>query len=314
MHYIKHGFQYCGMITVVTDVVRENNQTYRLGYTQQCKDGTKMGVGCPEYVLLFRKLPTDTGNAFADTPVSKPKFDYHQCPECNYILKNGDMIETEKKDMILEGGPVKWKCPECKKYLLFKKVGGYSRGRWQIDAHAFWRSSGNRHLTYKDFENIPVNEMQKIFRNWSRKNIYDHEKHVKLAEHLDEIGSLPSAFMVVAPGSHNKDVWDDIQRMLTLNGNQKRRQLENHICPLQFDIVDRIIERYSNKGETVFDPFAGLMTVPYRAILKGRKGYGIELNPISYNDGLWYLEKAETEASAPTLFDFDEAMIKEGIN
>lgn len=38
-HYIKHGFQYFGMITVVTDVVRENNQTYRLGWSEQCKDG-----------------------------------------------------------------------------------------------------------------------------------------------------------------------------------------------------------------------------------------------------------------------------------
>ncbi|KAA6318768.1 hypothetical protein EZS27_031261 [termite gut metagenome] len=62
-HYRKHGFIFFGMITVDTDVVRENNQTYRLGYTEMCKDGSKMGVGCPEYILLFRKLPTDTSNA-----------------------------------------------------------------------------------------------------------------------------------------------------------------------------------------------------------------------------------------------------------
>ncbi|MFQ8776872.1 MAG: hypothetical protein ACLR78_04845 [Roseburia sp.] len=37
---------------MVTDVVRENNQTYRLGWSDCCKDGTKMGVGCPEYILL----------------------------------------------------------------------------------------------------------------------------------------------------------------------------------------------------------------------------------------------------------------------
>ena len=42
-HYTKHGFLYFGMITVVTDVVRENNQTYRLGWSDCCKDGTKMG-------------------------------------------------------------------------------------------------------------------------------------------------------------------------------------------------------------------------------------------------------------------------------
>lgn len=54
-HYMKHGFQYMGMITVVTDVERENNQTYRLGWTEQCKDGTKMGVGCPEYIRASDK-------------------------------------------------------------------------------------------------------------------------------------------------------------------------------------------------------------------------------------------------------------------
>ncbi|NBW23059.1 MAG: DNA methylase N-4, partial [Caulobacteraceae bacterium] len=54
-HFLKHGFAYMGMKTIVTDVVRENAQTYRLGWTEQCKDGTKMGVGMPEYLLMFRK-------------------------------------------------------------------------------------------------------------------------------------------------------------------------------------------------------------------------------------------------------------------
>ena len=53
-----------GMKTIVTDVVRENNQTYRLGWTEQCKDGTKMGVGMPEYLLIFRKPATDRTNAY----------------------------------------------------------------------------------------------------------------------------------------------------------------------------------------------------------------------------------------------------------
>ena len=69
-HYMKHGFQYFGMITVVTDVVRENNQTYRLGWSEQCKDGSKMGVGCPKNLLLFRKLPSDNSKAYADAAVN----------------------------------------------------------------------------------------------------------------------------------------------------------------------------------------------------------------------------------------------------
>ena len=76
-----------------------------------------------------------------------------------------------------------------------------------------------------------------------------------------------------------------------------------HIHPLQFDIVDRCIDRYSNKGDVVFDPFGGLMTVPYRSILKGRKGVATELNPESFRDGIFYLRKAEMDIEAPTLFD-----------
>jgi len=132
-HTMKHGFQYFGMITVVTDVVRENNQTYRLGWTEQCKDGTKMGVGCPEYILLFRKLPSDTSKAYADVPVSKSKQDY-------------------------------------------------TRAQWQIDAHAFWRDSGDRLVTKDELQDIPTDRMQKIYRQYSRNNVYNYEEHVALAK------------------------------------------------------------------------------------------------------------------------------------
>ena len=72
----KHGFMYEGRRTIVTDVVRENNGTYRLGYTEMCKDATKMGCGLPEYLLLFRKPPTDVANCYADEPVSKNKSEF----------------------------------------------------------------------------------------------------------------------------------------------------------------------------------------------------------------------------------------------
>jgi hypothetical protein len=96
--------------------------------------------------------------------------------------------------------------------------------------------------------------------------------------------------------------------MLTLNGNQSNKCLQMHICPLQFDIVERIINRFSNKDELVFDPFAGLMTVPYMAIKMGRKGFGIELDYNSFHDGLDYLRAAEEEYELPSLFALSEAI------
>lgn len=258
-HYMEHGFMYFGMITVVTDVVRENNQTYRLGWTEQCKDGTKMGVGCPEYILLFRKLPTDTSRAYADVPVTKDKADY-------------------------------------------------TRAQWQIDAHGFWRSSGNRLLTKAELQSIPVDNLQAVYRKYSRESVYSYEEHVALAKRLDENGKLPASFMVVAPGSWNMDVWDDINRMRTLNTNQTQKRKQTHICPLQLDLVERLINRYSNPGDVVLDPFGGLMTVPLVAVQKERFGIGIELSADYFRDGVGYLQTAEMQRGEPTLFDFIEAV------
>ena len=82
-----------------------------------------------------------------------------------------------------------------------------------------------------------------------------------------------------------------------------------HVCPLQLDIVERLIERYSNKGELVFDPFGGIGTVPYCAVKMGRKGMSTELNYEYWRDSLTYMREAETDVTSPTLFDlFDEAV------
>ena len=94
--------------------------------------------------------------------------------------------------------------------------------------------------------------------------------------------------------------------MHCLNSNQARRRVEQHICPLPLDIVRRMIRLYSNEDDLILDPFAGLFTVPVVALDLGRRGYGIELNPVSFKDGLYYCEQAEKKALTPTLFDFLE--------
>ena len=155
---------------------------------------------------------------------------------------------------------------------------------------------------------MSVENLQAAYRKYSRESIYNYEEHVQLAKDLDAQGKLPAIFMVVAPGSWNQmEVWDDINRMRTLNGTQARRNKQMHVCPLQFDIVERIINRFSNEGDTVYDPFGGLMTVPMYAVKMGRYGIGCELNPDYFRDGVGYLQAAENEIDAPTLFDFMEA-------
>ena len=257
-HGIKHGFDYLGMITIVTDVVRENNQTYRLGWTENSKDSTKMGVGSPEYVLLFHKPQTDRTRGYADAPVTKDKTDY-------------------------------------------------TRARWQVDAHAFWRSSGERMLTPDELAALPVEDRSRLFTEQTMRQVYDYESHIRIGEQLEGKGALPATFMSLAPGSWHKDVWHDVNRMRTLNGEQGHRAQVLHVCPLQFDIVERLIRRFSNPDDLVFDPFAGLGTVPMMALRMGRRGRGVELNPGYFLDSVKYLEAEERSQHMPTLFDFGGA-------
>lgn len=252
-HFRKHGFQFFGRITIETDVVRENNQTYRLGWTECCKDGSKMGVGCPEYLLLFRKLPTDTTKAYADVPV----------------------VHSKKE---------------------------YGRGRWQIDARAKWNSSGNRLLTSEEIEHGDLQFVNELFTERAAYTVYDYQDHLAAAEGMEKRGKLPATFETFRVPARSPWVWHDVLRMRTLNGEQARRNLEKHVCPLQLDIVERVIERFSNPGDVVFDMFAGIFTVPYCAVKMGRFGIGTELNTSYWHDGCNYLRQAEENLNAPTLF------------
>jgi len=255
--FTKGGFVLLARITIDTDVVRENNQTYRLGWSENAKDGTKMGAGMPEYVLVFRKLPSDLSNAYADVPVRKSKEDY-------------------------------------------------TRANWQLDAAGLWRSDGNRlpdpdilkHLTHED--------IIRIWKSYSLQGGYSFDEHVSVCKAMESVGKLPSSFMLFPPVSRNRDIWTDIARMRTLNSEQSRRNEEQHVCPLQLDIIKRLVTRYTNPGDTVLDPFNGIGSTAYQSILMGRKAVGIELNEEYWRCAVGYCEMAEVKAHSPTLFDLAE--------
>jgi len=259
----KHGWAFLSRITVTTDVVRENNQTYRLGWSEQCKDGSRMGNGLPEYCLVFRKPPSDNSNGYADRPVRKDKRAWEAGVWSN---------------------------------------DGYSRGRWQLDAHGFHKSSGNRLLTPEELRALDANVIFKLWRAYDLGGVYDLEHHVYLAEGLEEASGLPSDFMLLPPHSNHGEVWTDIARMLSMNTLQAQQGREMHLCPLQFDIIDRAIRQYSEPGDVVFDPFGGVMSVPYRALKLGRRGRAVELNPAYFRDGCAHVARMAEELATPDLF------------
>ncbi len=298
--FLKHGFFLLGEHYITTDVVRENNQTYRLGWSENCKDGSKMGCGSPEYLLIFRKAPTDIKNAYADNPVLKMKAGHYICPKCNAKQK-----QTKKWELVSENAAI---CPDCKEQSNLEDLMPHkqlSRGHWQMDAHSHWKSSGNRLMKPEELRSLNLSQISKRWKEYCQNTPYDFEEHIALCESLDEINKLPSGFMALSPWTHTQNdfVWDDINRMNTLNTQQSSKKKEKHVCPLQFDIVDRAIDRYSNPDDLIYDPFGGIGTVPLRAIKAGRRGIATELNELYWKDSVEYLSAEEYHQSVPTLFD-----------
>lgn len=88
-------------------------------------------------------------------------------------------------------------------------------------------------------------------------------------------------------------VWMDIRQTRTLNFKSARdSQDEKHICPLQLDVIDRVITLWSNPGETILTPFMGVGSEVYGAVCAGRRGIGIELKPSYYRQAVKNVQAA----------------------
>ena len=89
-------------------------------------------------------------------------------------------------------------------------------------------------------------------------------------------------------------VWDDIRidNVLPFK-DTKEEDDEKHVHPLQLDVIDRIVELYSNPGETVLTPFGGVGSEVYSPVSMGRKAIGIELKDSYFKQGIENLKAAE---------------------
>jgi DNA modification methylase len=103
-------------------------------------------------------------------------------------------------------------------------------------------------------------------------------------------------------------VWFDIDQTNVLNYQMsKDGKDEKHICPLQLDVIARCVDLWTNKGETVFSPFAGIGSEGYESVKLGRKFIGVELKESYWRHAQRYLADAERIASTPDLFAWADA-------
>ena len=99
-------------------------------------------------------------------------------------------------------------------------------------------------------------------------------------------------------------VWDDINQSNTLNRMFSDEESEKHIAPLQLDVIERIVNLYSNPNDIVFTPFMGIGSEVYQSVKMGRRAMGIELKDAYFEQAVKNMQSLEQEEAQVSLFDF----------
>jgi DNA modification methylase len=124
---------------------------------------------------------------------------------------------------------------------------------------------------------IPI--LPNIMRAWNNANSTDFNeeelwKHLNATNKENEITKLNHYIWQ----RYASSVWDDIRidNVLPFR-DSKEEDDEKHVHPLQLDVIDRLVELYSNPGEVVLTPFMGVGSEVYSPVSMGRKAIGVEL-------------------------------------
>lgn len=138
-----------------------------------------------------------------------------------------------------------------------------------------------------------------VFRKWPRSE--QEELSIQPVTHTKDNFPLDVWQRYASP------VWFDIQQTRVLNIEQAREsQDEKHICPLQLDVIERALELWTNPGDIVLSPFAGIGSEGYEALRLDRKFIGIELKESYVQAARKNLDRVVKSKSQATLFDVVE--------
>ena len=133
-----------------------------------------------------------------------------------------------------------------------------------------------------------------VFRKWPRSE--QEEEAVVPVTHTME------SFPVLQWQEWASPVWMTINQTNVLNVQAAREdQDEKHMCPLQLDVIERVVKLYTNPGEVVFSPFGGIGSEGVGSLTYGRRFVGVELKESYWNTGVANLRESD-EPRQVTLF------------
>ena len=177
------------------------------------------------------------------------------------------------------------------------------------------RSKTNAHgLLWKTFKSdatfcrVGMPEYLMVFRKWAKTD--EEKEQVKPVTHPADEVPLVAWQDLASPvwnamGSNQSGSGDmDLPATDVLNVKQARdEKAEKHLCPMPLNITKRALEMYTNEGDVVYSPFAGIGSEGVSCLTMNRKFIGTELNPTYYKQAVKYLEGQEDSGVQTDLFD-----------
>ncbi len=161
---------------------------------------------------------------------------------------------------------------------------------------------------------VPVTHPAGLFHYAGAKPILEFSttRERSMLEKYGEFEHIKARFGHSTDGATNKlghviwqryasSVWDDIRSNNVLQFKESREEDdEKHVHPLQLDVIDRIVELYSNPGEVVLTPFMGVGSEVYSPVSMGRKAIGIELKESYFKQAIKNLESVKSRFQLDT--------------
>jgi len=142
-----------------------------------------------------------------------------------------------------------------------------------------------------------------ILRAWNNANGTSLNE-IQLWEHLNKINEDDNITKLnhYIWQRYASSVWDDIRidNVLPFR-DSKEEDDEKHVHPLQLDVIDRIVELYSNPNEVVLTPFMGVGSEVFSPVSMGRKAIGIELKDSYYKQAILNMKECKVRFNKSTV-------------
>lgn len=320
-----------GMISATQEICAENlksTKTERDDYMPEVREGKNWKLYLEDCITGIRRLEDDSVDYSIYSPPFKNIFVYSNSERDMGNSKDNEEFAVHMgylaRELIRVIKPGRLMSVHCADIPAFKYKDGFA-GLQDLPGMLIriFSEAGFLYHSRVTVYKSPVTEMYRtktqglLYKQLkkdssvSRQGLADYIITFRVSgDNTEPIIHDESTFPLPAWQKYADPVWMDILQTNTLNNKSVREyEDEKHICPLQLDVIDRCLELWTNPGDLVLSPFAGIGSEGYTSLRKGRRFIGYELKKSYFDQACDYLSQAERDGDLPpqaTLFQFDE--------